>query len=326
MPTALSEKIINLTPGGAAQPADLVYAVRDDDQDVSLTAEAIAALGGSPEGTDGAIQFNDNGLFSGSSATIDEDGNIVDLDGLFTFGSLSALPEYLQSLIYPGLNSVNAIVPAGFGNGDIGAVLQTGGYCSDLATYIIGMSTSVASPCGSYGNYTQAVVASSSSDAVASGYAADVFAEDATVAGAYLFGSFFGVWNNGGTVSAGAAIDIAVGQNVSGRGTGPSGIQFGAALYIEGVSADPSTGEAIGIYVFPESNGSDYGINGATRYFIKSRSTAPSVLSGPMEVTALSLSILPPTYADNAEAVDGGLSAGEIYRTGSDPDFLCIVH
>jgi hypothetical protein len=34
----------------------------------------------------------------------------------------------------------------------------------------------------------------------------------------------------------------------------------------------------------------------------------------------------PPVYANNAAAIAGGLSVGTLYRTGSDPDALCIVH
>lgn len=33
-----------------------------------------------------------------------------------------------------------------------------------------------------------------------------------------------------------------------------------------------------------------------------------------------------PIYSNNAAAVLGGLSAGEFYRTGADPDVLCVVH
>jgi len=32
------------------------------------------------------------------------------------------------------------------------------------------------------------------------------------------------------------------------------------------------------------------------------------------------------TYADNAAAITGGLSAGDLYKTGGDPDLVCIVH
>jgi hypothetical protein len=37
-------------------------------------------------------------------------------------------------------------------------------------------------------------------------------------------------------------------------------------------------------------------------------------------VTGLSI------YANNAAAITGGLSAGDFYRTGGDPDYVCVVH
>jgi hypothetical protein len=33
-----------------------------------------------------------------------------------------------------------------------------------------------------------------------------------------------------------------------------------------------------------------------------------------------------PVYANNSAAVNGGLKAGEAYRTGGDPDLVCVVH
>lgn len=33
-----------------------------------------------------------------------------------------------------------------------------------------------------------------------------------------------------------------------------------------------------------------------------------------------------PTYANNAAAVAAGLSRGSLYRTGADPDVICMVH
>ena len=33
-----------------------------------------------------------------------------------------------------------------------------------------------------------------------------------------------------------------------------------------------------------------------------------------------------PTYANNAAAIAGGLVAGDFYRTGGDPDTVCVVH
>lgn len=33
-----------------------------------------------------------------------------------------------------------------------------------------------------------------------------------------------------------------------------------------------------------------------------------------------------PVYVDNASAIAGGLSVGSFYRTGADPDVICVVH
>jgi hypothetical protein len=33
-----------------------------------------------------------------------------------------------------------------------------------------------------------------------------------------------------------------------------------------------------------------------------------------------------PVYANNAAAIAGGLSAGDFYRDGGDPDHVCVVH
>lgn len=33
-----------------------------------------------------------------------------------------------------------------------------------------------------------------------------------------------------------------------------------------------------------------------------------------------------PIYANNAAALAGGLVAGDFYRTGADPDHVCVVH
>jgi len=33
-----------------------------------------------------------------------------------------------------------------------------------------------------------------------------------------------------------------------------------------------------------------------------------------------------PVYANNAAAIGGGLAAGDFYRTGADPDTVCVVH
>jgi hypothetical protein len=43
-------------------------------------------------------------------------------------------------------------------------------------------------------------------------------------------------------------------------------------------------------------------------------------LTSPFGVASL------PQYANNAAALLGGLTAGAFYRTGGDPDAVCVVH
>ena len=42
--------------------------------------------------------------------------------------------------------------------------------------------------------------------------------------------------------------------------------------------------------------------------------------TSPLQVTGL------PVYANNAAAIAGGLTVGALYRTGGDPDVVCVVH
>lgn len=59
------------------------------------------------------------------------------------------------------------------------------------------------------------------------------------------------------------------------------------------------------------------------------RPAGDAVLSVPDVLKALTnppvISLLP-NYADNAAARTGGLITGQLYRTGGDPDLVCIVH
>ncbi len=54
--------------------------------------------------------------------------------------------------------------------------------------------------------------------------------------------------------------------------------------------------------------------------------TGAMTLASAMTAAAVTYSTLPPIYANNAAAVAGGLVAGQTYRTGADPDVLCVVH
>jgi hypothetical protein len=48
--------------------------------------------------------------------------------------------------------------------------------------------------------------------------------------------------------------------------------------------------------------------------------------AGALLTPKVTFSALPPVYANNAAAIAGGLIAGDIYRTGGDPDTICVVH
>jgi len=50
-----------------------------------------------------------------------------------------------------------------------------------------------------------------------------------------------------------------------------------------------------------------------------------SVIGGPLQTQNLRVMALP-VYANNAAAVAGGLTPGDFYRTGTDPDYVCVVH
>lgn len=55
----------------------------------------------------------------------------------------------------------------------------------------------------------------------------------------------------------------------------------------------------------------------ATNGFVGIGTTTPT---SPLHVVGL------PVYANNAAAISGGLTAGAFYRTGADPDPVCVVH
>lgn len=57
-----------------------------------------------------------------------------------------------------------------------------------------------------------------------------------------------------------------------------------------------------------DENGSDFGVQNDLE------------VMGDIFATGLS------AYADNAAAVTGGLAVGQFYRTGGDPDLVCVVH
>lgn len=75
-------------------------------------------------------------------------------------------------------------------------------------------------------------------------------------------------------------------------------------------------------------SGAEFGVQGNVEFekivFVddiqESTSGAGITFGNPIKVTGLA------AYADNAAAVAGGLTAGAFYRTGGDPDVVCVVH
>lgn len=59
---------------------------------------------------------------------------------------------------------------------------------------------------------------------------------------------------------------------------------------------------------------------------IVARDASGNIAVGKVTASAVFLSTLPPIYASNAAAIAGGLTAGGIYRLGTDPDQICIAH
>lgn len=52
------------------------------------------------------------------------------------------------------------------------------------------------------------------------------------------------------------------------------------------------------------------------------QSSGKVFLSSPAAVNVVTLQV----FANNAAAISGGLSAGDLYRTGANPDPVCVVH
>jgi len=60
--------------------------------------------------------------------------------------------------------------------------------------------------------------------------------------------------------------------------------------------------------------------DGTSEHPLNTAGSTGATFAAPIKVTGLTI------YANNAAALAGGLVAGNLYRTGADPDTVCVVH
>ena len=118
--------------------------------------------------------------------------------------------------------------------------------------------------------------------------------QDADAIGAGLIGWFDG--NSTNTSARLAYINVLTAGSTAGK--------RGSAMSF-GTKPDNDTGQ--GIERVRIDNAGNFGIG----------TTTPK---SPLHVVGL------PTYANNAAAISGGLTAGAFYRNNADPDLVCVVH
>jgi hypothetical protein len=96
----------------------------------------------------------------------------------------------------------------------------------------------------------------------------------------------------------------------------------------DGVSQGLSFGTGSGDVSLTDSTGSDsLVLDGAGTATINGDNII-AIATTKIQLNAPDISIptLPQVFANNAAALAGGLVSGDVYRTGGDPDTLCIVH
>jgi hypothetical protein len=158
------------------------------------------------------------------------------------------------------------------------------------------------------GNYT-----SSDSTAYALWFAPLV----APAAGSGAFGVYVGLTVGTGGGTTGIVYNFYI-QGVAKSGGGTIPTQYG--LYVGDLTAATNN---CGIAAAVSS--------GADKFNLYIAGTADNYIAGKVGIgttapkSALHVVGLP-TYADNAAAVAGGLTAGAFYRNNADPDLVCVVH
>lgn len=63
-------------------------------------------------------------------------------------------------------------------------------------------------------------------------------------------------------------------------------------------------------------------VNDGILFYNKTTGTDSIISPAELQLVPHTLAV----YANNAAAVAGGLIAGQFYRTGADPDVVCVVH
>jgi hypothetical protein len=91
----------------------------------------------------------------------------------------------------------------------------------------------------------------------------------------------------------------------------------GAGNDVQIGSFDPSV---VNVGLWNEATKSRMNLYAASGIFTEDVGIGTANPTSPLQVIGL------PEYPNNAAAVAGGLTPGALYRTGGDPDLVCVVH
>lgn len=129
-------------------------------------------------------------------------------------------------------------------------------------------------------------------------------------------------WNNTGTTQYSYELANGTGMVIASVGV-PFQLQYGALGSKVALSLT-TTGDVVWNY---EAADADFSVNKNTAGVAYNYNAGTDIhtFSGDV-VIGDKLTLTLSTYANNAAAVAGGLTAGDLYRTGGDPDLVCVVH
>lgn len=114
---------------------------------------------------------------------------------------------------------------------------------------------------------------------------------------------FFGAWGQSGTQGAGTIVND-------------------YTLYIKTPTTTALISNHYGLYIEDQTAG---GANNPNPWAIWVAGGNTNLGPGKLSVAKVKVTGLQ-VYANNAAAITGGLSAGDFYRTGANPDVVCVVH